>query len=167
MTDAIPAEKPDRTERVLAGCTLALLAAAAAAIGRGRWQWAQVPVTVWAHLGTAMLALALTPAILLCRRGTTLHRILGWLWAGAMMTTAAASLFVRVLRHGQLSPIHLLSVLVLLNVPLLVSNARRGNVAEHRRMVRRIVLGGLVIAGAFTLIPGRILGGWLLTGVAR
>ena len=35
--------------------------------------------------------------------------------------------------------------------------ARRGNIAAHRRIMQGIFVGGLVIAGGFTFMPGRIM----------
>jgi uncharacterized membrane protein len=52
----------------------------------------------------------------------------------------------------------------LLVPPLAVLAARRGRVVTHGRSMMGLFLGALVIAGAFTLLPGRIMGavvfGW-------
>jgi uncharacterized membrane protein len=42
-------------------------------------------------------------------------------------------------------------------VPLAVLHARRHRVAHHRWAMIGIFFGALVIAGAFTLFPGRIM----------
>ncbi|MFV4725690.1 hypothetical protein ACNJUL_21340, partial [Mycobacterium tuberculosis] len=63
---------------------------------------------------------------------------------------------------GSFSPIHLLSLYVLIALPRLVLAARRGQIARHRATVRGIVSGGLLIAGAFTFGFHRLLGTWLL-----
>ena len=108
-----------------------------------------------------MVALALTPVMLLRRRGDARHRLLGRVCAGAMMLTAILSLFVRLSNHGQFSLIHLLSVYTLVQVPILVWTARTHRVARHRRAVRAMVTGALLIAGFFTFPFGRLLGHWL------
>jgi uncharacterized membrane protein len=58
---------------------------------------------------------------------------------------------------GPWSPIHLLSIYVLIMVPLAVLAARRHVVERHRRHMLGLFLGALVIAGAFTFWPGRIM----------
>jgi uncharacterized membrane protein len=58
---------------------------------------------------------------------------------------------------GPWSPIHLLSIFVLIVVPLGVWRAHRHQVADHRRIMILIFCGALVIAGLFTLLPGRIM----------
>jgi uncharacterized membrane protein len=57
----------------------------------------------------------------------------------------------------------LLSVATLVLVPLLVITARRHNVARHRRTVRGIIIGALLIAGFFTFPFDRLLGHWLFS----
>ncbi len=58
---------------------------------------------------------------------------------------------------GPWSPIHLLSVFTLITLPLAVMHARRHRVGRHRNAMIAIFVGALVIAGAFTLAPGRIM----------
>ena len=151
----------DLLEKILAAGTALVGVLAVVAIFRGRSEWDHIPVQVWFHLGFLLIALALTPVMLLRRRGDRLHRVLGWVWALAMVITAAISLQVRVINPGHFSPIHLLSVLVLITVPLLVWRARQHQVAAHRRGVRLVVAGGLVVAGLATFPPARLLGHWL------
>lgn len=156
---------------LLAVASIGLAAAAITAIVRGRAHWAEVPPLVWLHLATILAATLLTPVMLLRRKGNRRHRQLGYLWVGAMMLTGVTSLFftTRVASRpnlgvfsGDFSPIHLLSVWVLVQVPLLVRRARRHDVAGHERSVRAMVLGALVIAGFFTFPFNRMLGAWLL-----
>jgi len=153
---------PDMLERAIAAGSALMLAVLLAAIVRGHAQWVAVPPLIWAHLGTIALALALTPVMLLRRRGDRLHRRLGWTWAAAMFATALISLGIRVQHPGHFSLIHLFSLLTMVSVPTLLIAARRRNIARHRRTVRGLLVGGLLLAGFFTLIPTRLLGHWLL-----
>lgn len=157
-----PSLLPDRVERGLGALVLVLLAAVITAVLRGRAQWAQVPATVWLHLLTVIVALMLTPVLLWQRRGTRRHRVLGYVWAGAMLLSAIDSLAVRQIARGAFSPIHLLSALVIGAVPLLVLAARRHAVSQHRRTARGLIIGALLIAGFFTFPFERLLGHWLL-----
>ena len=139
---------------------LLLLATVLAAILRGQAQWALVPGIVWAHILTILVALGLTPVILLSPRGDRRHRILGRIWAAAMLLTALLSFGIRE-ANGRFSFIHILSTWVVIQVPLLWYAARTHKVALHRGSVRGMVTGALLIAGVFTFPFGRLLGRWL------
>lgn len=152
---------PDRYERVLAWSCVALTLVVATAVARGEGEWHRVGATVWAHLGLAMVAVVITPVMLLRRRGDRLHRALGWVWALCMFATALVSLNVRDVNRGAFSGIHILSVLVIIAVPMLVYAARRHRVASHRRSARALITGVLLIAGFFTFPFNRLLGHWL------
>jgi uncharacterized membrane protein len=155
---------PDRLDRVLGVFTLVLLAAGLLAVARGMPQWAMVRWTVWLHLAPALLALALTPALLWRRRGDARHRLLGKVWVATMALTAGSSLLVQEIHPGHYSPIHLLSLFTLANLPVVVISAKRGNLVRHRRTLRGIIIGGLVIAGGFTFAFHRLLAHWLGIG---
>jgi uncharacterized membrane protein len=60
-------------------------------------------------------------------------------------------------RPFALDPIHLLSIFTPVTLPLGVWMAHRHRVADHRRIMILIFSGALVIAGLFTLVPGRIM----------
>ena len=151
----------DTLERVLACAAMVLLAAVVIAVARGIAEWTRVPALVWAHLVTIIVALALTPVILLRRRGDRRHRTLGTVWVAAMIATAAISLFVHVSGPGRFSLIHILSVWTLVQVPIIWRSARTHHVARHRASVRGMVIGALLIAGFFTFPFNRLLGHWL------
>ena len=152
---------PDRYEKILSIAAIILLAAVVAALWKGRAEWPRVPAVVWPHLLTIAIALALTPVMLLRRRGDRRHRALGMIWVAAMVLTAASSFFIRTIGGGGFSWIHLLSVWTLIQVPWLWWRARIHDVAGHRRGVRGIVTGALLIAGFFTFPFDRMLGHWL------
>jgi uncharacterized membrane protein len=152
---------PDTFERALAVGAVILFACVCVALLKGRAAWPAIPVAIWGHLATIMVALALTPVMLLRRRGDRLHRRLGWVWVTAMILTAALSFAVRNTNHGGLSFIHILSAWTLVQVPVLAWAAHTHDVKRHRRGVRAMVLGALLIAGFFTFPFNRLLGQWL------
>jgi uncharacterized membrane protein len=153
---------PDRYERILAlGATL-LLAAVVVALMKGRSEWHLIAPKVWAHLTTIMVALSLTPVMMLRRRGDPLHRKLGWVWVVAMVATALLSFAIRDSNRGNFSFIHILSAWVLIQVPLIVRAARNHDVASHRTRVRAMTTGALLVAGFFTFPFNRLLGHWLM-----
>ncbi len=153
---------PDRTERFLGWAAIVLMLAILAAILRGRAEWHEIPPMVWVHLGTIGVALGLTPAVLWSRRGDARHRQKGYVWVAAMALTALTSFFIRQTNPGGFSVIHLLSAWALIQLPIIVHSARRHNLVRHRRAVRGMVIGALLIAGFFTFPFGRLLGHWLL-----
>jgi uncharacterized membrane protein len=110
------------------------------------------------HAVAAMAAFALGVVQLAAPKGTLPHRALGWIWALLMLAVALSSFWIHQIRlWGPWSPIHLLSIFVLVMLPLGVWRARRHRVTDHRRIMVGVFAGGLVIAGLFTLLPGRIM----------
>jgi uncharacterized membrane protein len=110
------------------------------------------------HAFTAMAAFALGAVQLAAPKGTLPHRTVGWVWVSLMVIVAASSFFIHDLRvWGPWSPIHLLSIFTLVMLPLAVMHARRHRVGRHRSAMIAIFTGALVIAGLFTLAPGRIM----------
>jgi uncharacterized membrane protein len=82
-----------------------------------------------------------------------------------MLTVAVSSLFIHKIRlWGPWSPIHLLSLLVLVTLPLALWHAHRHDVRQHRMAMLSLFLGALVIAGALTLLPGRIMHAVVFSG---
>ena len=94
---------------------------------------------IQAHAYFAFAAIGLGGAQMLAPKGTGRHRAMGWAWVVLMMAVAGSSLFIHTIRlWGAWSPIHLLSLFTLATVPLAVSYARRGNLAQHQPLsVRR------------------------------
>jgi len=110
------------------------------------------------HAFAAIAALVLGIVQLAAPKGTLPHRTLGWTWVALMATVAVSSFWINEIRLvGPWSPIHLLSILSLVMVPLGVWYARRHRVRGHRITMISIFAGALVIAGLFTFVPGRIM----------
>ncbi len=155
------ATTPDMVERICAFLAVGLLATATIAVFKGRPQWEMLPWQLWVHLATLAIVLAITPLMLLRRRGDKNHRLLGWVWAICMFATALISLDMRMINRGEFSFIHVLSVITLIGVPVLILAARRHDVRRHRSQARGFVIGALLIAGFFTFPFNRLLGSWL------
>jgi uncharacterized membrane protein len=116
------------------------------------------------HLAATILALGLGTVMLLRRKGTISHRTLGWAWVGLMLVAAISSFWVTGIT-GHFSPIHGLSLLVLVLVPAAILAIRRGKVSTHRKAMIGLFVGALVIPGLFTLLPMRLLGRLMTEGV--
>src|SRR6266550_1928155 len=118
----------------------------------------EAPPPIALHAMAAMAAFALGIVQFAAPKGTIPHRTIGWIFVGLMLAVALSSLRIHQIRlWGPWSPIHLLSIFTLITLPLAVWAAHRHRVAQHRRAMISIFLGALVIAGAFTLLPGRIM----------
>ena len=116
---------------------------------------------VFFHLVTAFSALLLGGVVLARRKGNASHRTLGWAWAVLMAGTALASGFIRDYQLPNLAgftPIHAFTVLVAVMLPRGIWLIRRGDVSGHRKTMRGLYVGACVLAGVFTLLPGRFLG---------
>jgi uncharacterized membrane protein len=110
------------------------------------------------HAFAAMAAFALGIVQFAAPKGTLPHRTIGWIWVLLMAAVALSSFWVHTIRLvGPFSPIHLLSIFTLIMVPLAVWRAHQHRVTDHRRIMIMTFTGALVIAGLFTLVPGRIM----------
>ncbi len=117
----------------------------------------QASLAIRLHVAGAALALLVGTILMAGRKGSGLHKFLGWGWVVAMATVAASSFFIHVHGMGRLSLLHLLSGWVLFALPFAVVAVRRGNVRSHRRTMTGIFIGGLLVAGLFTFAPGRLM----------
>lgn len=106
------------------------------------------------HVIAAAAALLSGAAVVFLTKGTGTHLALGRIAAAGLVVAALSSYWIR--HWGGFSPIHLLSILTLVSVALGVFYRRRGDVANHKRWMMGAYLG-LVGAGLFTLLPGRIM----------
>ena len=110
------------------------------------------------HAFAAMAAFALGVVQFAAPKGTLPHRTIGWIWVALMALVAGSSFWIHQIRLiGPWSPIHLLSIFTLSMLPLAVWKAHTHQVREHRRIMILIFSGALVIAGLFTILPGRIM----------
>lgn len=121
-----------------------------------RWS---IPIVI--HLVTVIAALGLGTAIFLRPKGTSPHRLMGRLYCIALLVTAVASFWIG--RPGSgiagsgFSFIHLFSIWTLISIPMAVYAVRAGKIAAHESMMRGLFVG-LILAGLFSFIPGRLLG---------
>ena len=114
------------------------------------------------HLGAIAPAFLMATFMMVTKKGTEVHKLIGRIYMVLMLFTAMVTL----LMSAQVGPrlfnhfgfIHLLSVLVLYCVPSAYWAIKNGNVKRHRWSMIGLYIGGLIVAGGFTLMPGRMLG---------
>ena len=123
------------------------------------------PLAVQLHVATVVPAALLGGWLIWAsRKGSVAHRALGTAYLLLMTVTSLTAVFIGasvfpLLHLGRfaLGPVHLFVVLTLSGVWNAVQGLRVGDFRRHGRAVRGTYFGGLMIAGAFTLLPGRIM----------
>ena len=116
------------------------------------------PYLVQIHAVPAVGAFVLGAIQFFAPKGTVSHRALGWIWVVLMAVVAFSSFGIHTIcAFGAFSPIHLLSIITIVALPVAVWRARQHQIKAHRKSMQRLYLGALVIAGAFTFSPGRLM----------
>jgi uncharacterized membrane protein len=119
------------------------------------------------HLGTIIPAFLIGSYLLINRKGTSWHKLLGKIYMGLMLVTAMITLFMSAkvgpTLLGHFGFIHIFSLSVFYTVPAAFVAVRNGNIKAHRGNMLGLYIGGLLIAGSFAFMPGRLLYGWLFT----
>jgi len=117
----------------------------------------QTDLTIKVHTALAFAALLMGGYQLASKKGTRSHKFIGRIWVTAMFIVALSSFFINEIRLiGPFSPIHLLSLLVLHSVVTGMLAIRSGNIKEHAKSMKMLYFFGLILAGIFTLAPGRV-----------
>jgi uncharacterized membrane protein len=134
------------------------------AINLPEYQTTYLPLA-YAHLATVLPAFVIGTYMMFARKGDRFHRALGKGYMVLMLVTATISLFMpavvgpRLLNHFGF--IHLFSVLAIVSVPQAYLAAKRHDIKAHKSSMIGLYVGGLIIAGGFAFMPGRLLHSWL------
>ena len=101
------------------------------------------------HAFAAMAAFLLGLLQFARRKGTFSHRTFGWIWVVLMLIVAVSSFWISEIKlWGPWSPIHILSIFTLINLPIAVWMARHHNVRAHRGWMIGISVSSLRIVAA-------------------
>lgn len=117
----------------------------------------QAPLAIQIHAFSAIAAVILGGFVLWRKKGTRLHKALGRIWVMLMLTAATSALFINEIRLiGPFSPIHIFSIItyVTLSSGLYAIIVRR-DINRHRFDMQSLYINALLLAGAFTFLPGR------------
>ena len=109
------------------------------------------------HVAGALSAFAIGTALMLGVKGRTIHKRLGYSWIVAMAITAISSFFLTGLNGNSYSLIHGLSAWTVIGLPMGLAAARRRKIKAHARQMTGMFVGGMLIAGLFTFLPGRMM----------
>lgn len=116
------------------------------------------------HLVAALVALPLGGYQLFRpTKGDARHVLLGRVWGSLMLWVAITSFWIRDIRDGEFSLLHILSTVTLVTVTLGIVHARRGNIPAHKGNMRGSWLG---LCGAFigaVAVPDRVIPTFVVT----
>jgi len=127
-----------------------------------------LPFAITIHAATMLTATAIGPLALWFRppRYPRLHRAAGAVWVTLMLVAAFSAFFIRSTQglhwHG-FSLLHLLIPATLGCLLLAFAYLLHGNTVVHGRTMTGLYIGACLVAGAFTLLPGRRLGNLLMS----
>ena len=117
------------------------------------------------HIAAAVGATVTGPVALWARKGAKqrpkLHRAFGYAWVTLMVVTAISALFIldtKMFNIGGYTPIHILVPVTLFGLFGAFWYLARGDIAKHRSIMQRLYVAACVVAGLFTLLPGRLIG---------
>jgi uncharacterized membrane protein len=122
---------------------------------------AALPVAIQIHIATASLGVLLGPVALTARKGSLVHRSVGYTWLLSMVLAAVTAMFIRDYNLPNIAgytPIHLLVPFTAYWVVRGLWAAINHRVVEHRRAMKSLYISACVVAGLFTLLPQRTLG---------
>ena len=117
---------------------------------------------IYIHATLALLAVPLGFYIFITRKGTKQNRMLGRIWVTLLIMVSLTAIFIQVINQGQYSLIHLLILLTIGSLIYSIWSIRKfkktkieGYKLSHIYSMIGVYVGALLIAGAFTLMPGR------------
>ena len=154
-----------RLRTIILACAIAMTSVTVLALVRGLTGIAPAHgaarhMAIVIHVATVLPCVPLGAYLLLTRKGTKLHKQLGKIWVGLMVTTATAAIFIK--SGGSFSFIHIFVPMTYIASYKIIATARRGDMKGHRYEVISLYLGALMIPGIFSLIlEGRLLNVWL------
>ena len=121
-------------------------------------------VNIFLHAIFAILAIPLGLVIFLNKKVTSNHKLLGWIWIVLLVIVSISAIFIQTLNPGQYSLIHLLIPFTLVSLIYAIWSIRMFKETKkinyrysHMYTMIGLYLGALLVAGTFTLMPGRMI----------
>jgi uncharacterized membrane protein len=117
-------------------------------------------LVVQIHALAAIAAFFLGAAVFLSRKGTPAHKLAGRVFGVLMIAAATSAIFIREINDGSFSFIHIFVPITFIGLYQIISTVRRGDISSHRKHVRNMFFGALLIPGFFAFMPGRVM--WVM-----
>ncbi|MCK0149345.1 DUF2306 domain-containing protein [Marivita sp. S6314] len=114
------------------------------------------PFEIQVHMVCAIIGLSLGPFVLYRSRRDRVHKVLGYVWVSAMAVLAISSFAIpSFFTPIGIGPLHLFAMITLWSLWTGVRYAIQRDFDAHQAVFRSLYTNGLIIAGAFTFLPGR------------
>ena len=118
------------------------------------------------HTAFALVAVPVGAYIFLTQKGTSRHKLAGRFWVALLTIVSMSAIPIQSVNPGHNSLIHLFIPFTIGSLIYSIWNIRRFKVTRlqkyryaHMYSMIGVYVGALLIAGAFTLLPGRFLHG--------
>ena len=118
------------------------------------------------HTAFALVAVPVGAYIFLTQKGTSRHKLAGRFWVALLTIVSMSAMPIQSINPGHHSLIHLFVPFTIGSLIYSIWNIRRFKVTRlqkyryaHMYSMIGVYVGALLIAGAFTLLPGRFLHG--------
>jgi|TARA_B110000879_G_C10721031_1_gene336595 uncharacterized membrane protein len=118
---------------------------------------------IYIHAFFALMAVPLGLYILLTKKGTEKHKSLGRIWVAWLVIISLTAIFIQEISPGEYSFIHFLvpwTIGSLIYSILSIRKFKKTKLQKHKKAhsysMIGVYMGALILAGAFTLLPGRL-----------
>lgn len=118
---------------------------------------------IYIHAFFALTAVPLGLYIFFTKKGTSKHTFFGRIWVAWLLTISLTAIFIQEISPGQYSLIHLLIPLTIGTLIYSIWSIRKFKQTDlhkykysHMASMVGVYVGALILAGAFTLMPGRL-----------
>ena len=118
---------------------------------------------IYIHAFFALTAVPLGLYIFLTKKGTAKHILFGRIWISWLLTISLTAIFIQEVTPGEYSLIHLLIPLTIGSLIYSIWSIRKYKKTTllkykraHMSSMTSVYVGALILAGAFTLMPGRL-----------
>jgi uncharacterized membrane protein len=118
---------------------------------------------IYIHALFALLAVPLGLYILLTQKGTKKHKLIGRIWSLFLLIVSFTAIFIQAITPGQYSLIHLLIPWTIGSLIYSIWSIRKFQNTKlakykkaHKYSMIGVYVGALLVAGLFTLMPGRL-----------
>ncbi len=118
---------------------------------------------IYIHAFFALTAVPLGLYIFLTKKGTAKHILFGRIWISWLLTISLTAIFIQEITPGEYSLIHLLIPLTIGSLIYSIWSIRKYKKTTllkykraHMSSMTSVYVGALILAGAFTLMPGRL-----------
>ena len=119
-------------------------------------------LTIYVHAFFALIAVPVGLYIFLTKKGTATHKFVGRFWVTVSMIVSVTAIFIQEINPGEYSLIHLLIPWTIGSLIYSIWNIRKYKETKlsrhkhaHMYSMIGVYIGALIVAGAFTLMPGR------------